>query len=389
MNEDAQSRRPIRRGEGHHSDEGRNVVPRGSGHAGHDIFFSAVQMTRMPMVLTDPNQPDNPILFCNQAFRHMTGYAEHEVIGRNCRFLQGPATDPATLRRIRAAIEAREDVSEELFNYRKDGTGFWNALYISPVFDSDGKLLYFFGSQIDVTRRKEAEAVLQQSQRMETLGALASNVAHEFNNLMTIVVASIERADAAASDERQRRHLERADWGARRAGRLTQQMLSFARRQFLDGQAADLGELVRELDGILAQVPGPDVTLDFDLAEAPLPVRLDTGQFELALINLVRNAGDAMAQGGRVTIATRACDDEAGWVEISVADTGTGMTPEVARRAGEPFFTTKERGRGTGLGLSMVQGFVGQSGGRLRIDSAPGRGTTMRLVFPRMEAKTD
>jgi PAS domain S-box-containing protein len=122
-------------------------VPSGQGLAGNDIFHAAVQMSRMPMCLTDPNLPDNPIVFCNQAYEQLTGYPQAELIGHNCRMLQGPATDRATIKRIRDKLSMQEDVHEEVFNYRKDGGGYWNALYISPVVDEAGRLQYFFGSQ--------------------------------------------------------------------------------------------------------------------------------------------------------------------------------------------------------------------------------------------------
>ncbi len=368
---------------GHHTSEGRNIASEGCGLDGKDIFFAAVQMTRMPMCLADPNQPDMPLVFVNEAFQRMTGYEAAELLGRNCRFLQGPDTDPAALQRLREAIVAREDIAVEMINYKRDGTPFWNALYISPVFDAEGRLIYFFGSQLDVTRRKAAEEVMQRSQRMEALGSMASSVAHEFNNLMTVVIGSAQQALERAVDERQTRQLERVERSARQAGRLTQQMLSFARRQFHHAQPADLNLLVAAMDDLLAQVVGSAVAVSFDLAPGPCPVRLDAGQLELALINLARNAADAMPQGGQLTVRTRAHDDAGRWIALTVADTGEGMEPEVAQKASEPFFTTKERGKGTGLGLSMVTGFAEQSGGRLRIDTAPGQGTRITLTLPR------
>ncbi len=370
----------------HHQDTG-NVLPSHSNQHMGDVFQVAVQMTRMAMVFSDPHQDDAPIVFCNAAFCEQTGYPENEVIGRNCRFLQGPATDPATVKRIAESLVRREIVSEEIYNYRRDGRGFWNALYISPIFDPEGKLLYYFGSQVDVTRRKEA--ALQQQQRLDTVGVMASGVAHAFNNLMTVVVASIDQAAAQAANENQRLQLARADTAARDAGRLTQQMLSFARRQFLEEQTVDLNGLVGDLDNLVSQMVGDRIKVEFDLAAQPVPAHLDAGQLELALVALVRNAADAMPQGGRIAITTReyrswdASEGQTGrnWVELIVADEGVGMPAEVAQRATEPFYTTK--GHGTGLGLSMVQGFVEQSRGRLRIETGPGQGTTVRLTFPK------
>ncbi len=368
---------------GHHSDAGRNVASDGGGLDGKNIFFAAVQMSGMPMCLADPSQPDMPLVFVNEAFLQQTGYAEAEVIGRNCRFLQGPGTDPQAVQRLRDAVAAHEDTAVELINHKRDGTPFWNALYISPVFDASGALIYFFASQLDVTRRKEAEAVQQQSQRMEALGSMASSIAHEFNNLMTVVVGSAQQAIGRATDPRQRKQLDRVESAARQAGRLTQQMLSFARRQFHDAQDTDLNALVADMDGLLRQVAGPNVAVALDLAPAPVMAVLDCGQMQLALINLARNAVDAMPGGGTLTISTQTLPDGVG-VALAVTDTGMGMTPDVLRRATEPFFTTKERGKGTGLGLSMVSGFAQQSGGQVEIE-ALGQGVRVTIKLPSRE----
>ncbi len=372
--------------DGHHISGGRNVIPPGRGHDGTDIFFAAVQMSRMPMCLTDPHHPDNPIIFCNRAFEALTGYRQEEIVGRNCRFLQGEGTDPACLAEIRRALTAGEDIHMELLNYRRDGSSFWNALFISPVIDTGGRLVYHFASQLDVTRRRQAEAVLQQSQRMETLGGMASSLAHEFNNLMTVVLANLERLGTEADAGRRTRQVERATWGARRASRLTDQMLSFARRQFHDDRILDVNATLASCDVILDQVAGADIRVRLDLADQPLLTLVDASQLEMALLNLVRNAADAVPPGSEITVATRPRRDDplggAPALEIAVTDAGTGMTPEVAQRALEPFFTTKAIGKGTGLGLSMVKGFVEQSNGRLELDTVLGIGTTIRLVFP-------
>lgn len=137
--------------------------------AQHELFFSAIEMTRMPMVVSDPRQKDNPIIFCNRAFVRTTGYSKKEIIGQNCRFLQGPATDNETLEKVRSAIADRREIAVEIENYRKDGSVFWNALFISPIFDREGELVYYFGSQLDVTRRREAEHALRKSQKWKLL----------------------------------------------------------------------------------------------------------------------------------------------------------------------------------------------------------------------------
>jgi PAS domain S-box-containing protein len=368
----------------HHTSDGRNVIASDQGHEGRDVFFAAVQMSRMPMILTDPHRTDDPIVFCNRAFERLTGYTQDEILGRNCRFLQGADTDHDTIVRIRAGIARQEDVHEEVFNYRKDGSGFWNALFISPVFDPRGNLIYFFASQLDVTRRHEAEAVVQQAQRLETLGSMASGVAHEFNNLMTVVLGSLSQLERGMQDgSRDRQRLDRAKWAANQAGRLTQQMLSFARRQFHDNQTVDLNAILSGFDDIMRQMAGPAVELTLDLVPQPLMVEVDSGQMEMALLNLVRNAADAMPQGGALVIQTRLEETpDSVMAAVTVKDQGIGMSADVLQRAIEPFYTTKPKGAGTGLGLSMVNGFAAQSGGRMVIESQPGEGTMIALEFP-------
>src|SRR3712207_4775886 len=157
-----------------------------------DIFFAAIEMTRMPMILTDPNKPDNPIVFANRAFLDLTGYTDDEIIGRNCRFLQGARTNPEHVAELRDAINEHRAVSVEILNYKRDGTPFWNAVYIAPVFGPDDKLLYFFASQLDITRRRASEQAFRQAQKMESIGQLTAGLAHDFNNLLQVVSGNLE-----------------------------------------------------------------------------------------------------------------------------------------------------------------------------------------------------
>ncbi len=207
---------------------------------------------------------------------------------------------------------------------------------------------------------------------------------------MTVIVGSVEQAAGRATDNRQREQLRRAEWAARRAGDLAGQLLAMAQRQTVADALADLNSVIQDFKGTLIQIAPENVEVALDLAPSPVPVRLDTTQLELVLLNLVRNACDAMPGGGRITVGTRTppAAEAAellgiqGAVEVSVADTGEGMAPEVAVRATEPFFTTKHRSKGSGLGLFLALSFAEQSGGRLAIYTAPGQGTTVRIVVP-------
>ncbi len=364
---------------GHHISDGRNLVGQNGVTEGADIFFAAIQTSRMPMCLSDPTLDDDPIVYCNRAFEQLLGYSRKEIIGRNCRYLQGVGTDPEAVKAIRRALDAKEDIHLELLNYRKDGTSFWNALFLSPVVNASGKLIYHFASQLDVSRRRETEAAMLQTQRMDTLGSMASSLAHEFNNLMTIVLANLERLETEADVERRAKQVRHATWGARQAARLTDQMLSFARRQYNDDHLVDVNQVLSNCDAILDQMAGSGLRVRLDLAGGRLLAMVDAGQLEMALLNLIRNAADASPTGSEVVVTTRLRGSAD--VEIALTDMGEGMAPEIAARALEPFFTTKPPGKGTGLGLAMVKGFVEQSNGRLQLDTAPGEGTTVRMVF--------
>jgi len=372
----------------------------------NSIFFAAVKTTRMPMIVTDPNQPDNPIVFANPAFMSMTGYGWDELIGVNCRLLQGPDTDPDTIAEVRRAIERRQETSVEIVNYKKNGAAFWNALFISPVYDADNRLIYFFASQLDVTRRRDAEEGLRQAQKMEAVGQLTGGVAHDFNNLLTVIQGfgdvlknQIER-DGDFDRKRAARSINAVLQAAERGAMLTQQLLAFSRRQKLQGRVVNLVDLIDQLQPLIERTAGGLIKVRIVHPERACNARIDPTQAELAIINILLNARDAMPDGGTIVIEVKDRTIEAGdqgfgeieagnYVAVTITDEGTGMSPEVLKRVTEPFFTTKDQGKGTGLGLSMVYGFMKQSGGALRLYSEEGHGTTVRMLFPCDHAKVD
>ena len=257
------------------------------------------------------------------------------------------------------------------------------------------------GVSTDVTDRKLAEERLLQAQKMEGLGRLAGGIAHDFNNLLTAILgyAQLLGADAGAAPA-VRRDIDAIRGAAERAAALTRQLLTFARRQRTETRVIDLYGLTLDLDKLLRRVLGADVELVTVVGDGQAPVEADPGQLEQVLVNLAVNARDAMPRGGRIALTIRELtEDEVSGeakeqvragpaIEISVQDTGIGMTREVLDRVFEPFFTTKGPGVGTGLGLATSYGIVKQFGGHIWGESAPGQGSTFRIVLPRSQKPT-
>ena len=245
--------------------------------------------------------------------------------------------------------------------------------------------------QVQMDERAKAEEALRQSQKMEAIGQLTGGIAHDFNNLLQAVHGAFDLIRRKPTDaERVRRWADGGLHAAERGAKLTGQLLAFSRMQRLEMRALNVAELLSGIQDMLSRTLGPSISLSLDLDPVKASILADPTQLELAVLNLAINARDAMPEGGVLTIATRArtvtqdAELETGnYVEISVSDTGHGMTPDVLARAFDPFFTTKGVGKGTGLGLSQVYGIARQAGGGVHIDSAPGQGTTVTLALRR------
>lgn len=304
------------------------------------------------------------------------------------------------------ALAGEEFVETAAFGPKHDRRSY--EMRFSALLNTSGERIGAYQFAYDITERlreherlRQAEEALRHSQKMEAVGQLTGGIAHDFNNLLTGIIGSLELLQTRLRQGRVGevdKYVTTAQGAAKRAAALTHRLLAFSRRQTLDPKPADLNRVVIGMEELIRRTVGPQIALEVVTAGGLWPTLVDSSQLESALLNLCINARDAMPDGGRITIETankwldghaaEERDVQAGqYVLLSVTDTGTGMAPDVIEHAFDPFFTTKPIGQGTGLGLSMVYGFVRQSGGQVRIDSEVGRGTTLCLYLPRHYGK--
>lgn len=350
---------------------------------------------------------DGHVVSWNLGAERIKGYRAEEIIGEHfSKFFtdEGRANgEPATALET-AFREGRYE--KEGKRVRKDGSEFWANVVLQPVRGEHDEIVGYAKVTRDVSDRLEAQRTLEfareallQSQKMEAIGQLTGGVAHDFNNLLMAVLGSLELLRRRVpQDQRTSALIDNAVQGAQRGVALTQRMLAFARQQSLKPEVLDVRQLIRSVRDLLVRSAGPTTTIDWSLRDDVAPVLADANQLELAILNLVTNARDAVADAGRIVIsvseervvAAGARDPVAGdYVVIAVADDGEGMDEATIARCVEPFFTTKGVGRGTGLGLSMVHGMAEQSGGSLRIRSRPGAGTRAEILLPMMQNEVD
>jgi PAS domain S-box-containing protein len=335
--------------------------------------------------------PDGRVSNWNTGAQAIKGYKADEIVGQHfSRFYTDEDRAAGEPARALATALAEGKYENEAWRVRKDGTRFWANVVIDPIHDEEGRLVGFAKITRDVTDRRraaeeleEARAALFQSQKLQALGELTGGVAHDFNNLMTVIRGSADLLSRPGlSEDKRARYLKAIIDTADRAATLTSHLLAFGRRQALNPEVADLNVRLDAFAEMIARTLGGKVEVKLDLAPSLPRVEVDLAQLETALLNAAFNARDAMPDGGRLTLTTRRAPGEAGEVMVEIADTGTGMTAEVRDRAFEPFFTTKPVGEGTGLGLSQIHGFAAQAGGRAEIRSAAGEGTAIRIVLP-------
>jgi two-component system, cell cycle sensor histidine kinase and response regulator CckA len=356
---------------------------------------AAIEQAAEAIVVTDESAT---ILYVNPAFEKTSGYTAAEALGRNPRILRSGKQDAAFYHEMWATLRRGKVWRGRLYNRRKDGALYQEEMTISPVRDHSGRVNNYIAVKLDVTKEAELQYQLIQSQKMESVGRLAGGVAHDFNNLLTIINGYGRLAfDHLREQDPLKDYLKEVVTAGERAAALTQQLLAFSRKQIMQPRVLDLNRVVGNLHSMLRRMVGEDIDLRFATCPEPLWVHADPHQLEQVIMNLAVNARDAMPRGGRLTLRTALSRwSEAGpaappapllgrCVLLSVDDTGVGMDEATRQRIFEPFFTTKSDGTGTGLGLSMVQGIVAQSGGSVDVASTLGAGTTFRVFLPALE----
>ena len=322
--------------------------------------------------------------YANRAVATETGFTPDRLLGRRLTELDPSSETLAAIERELQHVLETGEARTTTIEYRRDTEVRHHELHASAMRDAEGRIVGVAAVSRNITERVQLEERLRHSSRIEALGQLSGGVAHDFNNLLVAIGGysdlALRRLNGHADEVRQ--PLVEIRRAADRAADLTRQLLAFSSKQVMCPEVLDLNERIREDVRMLERIVGETIEIRLDLTEGIPPVRMDAGQLAQVLVNLSVNARDAMDEAGTLTIATRAVGDR---VHLSVADTGCGLDDALGDRIFEPFFTTKSPGRGTGLGLSTVIGIVEQSGGRITVESEPGRGATFVLDLPAAE----
>jgi len=334
----------------------------------------------------------------NSGAQRIKGYSATEIIGQNFSKFYTPEDRSTGLPARGLATAAEEGRFEaEGWRLRRDGTKFWANVVIDAVKDDDGRVIAFAKVTRDLTERRRAQEALDQTrqqlhqaQKLEALGQLSGGVAHDFNNMLTAIISNLQMVQGSIDLQGvPRRQIEAALQAARNGAAVVKQMLVFARKQSIQPTEFDIKEALDEVAALIRRSCHENVRMEMEFSPGANWVRADRSQLQTSIINLVLNGCDAMPDGGTLKIMTEkrrfayhSVLPPGEYVCITVSDTGTGMTSDVLEHALEPFFTTKEVGKGTGLGLSTVYGAIRQFGGDVKINSVPGKGTSVELLLP-------
>lgn len=360
------------------------------------LLSTVLESAASAIMITDA---EGRITWVNAAFAELTGYTLDEARGENPRILKSGKHDNNFYREMWETVSRGNTWHGQLVNRRKDGSLYTEETTITPVRGDYGETVSFVCMKRDITLEVDLTRQLQQAQRLEAVGRLAGGVAHDFNNMLTIISGNAGLALADVPDETPvAMSLKEISEAAKRAAGLTRQLLAFSRKQVLKPKVIDLNALVRSTEKMLRRLIGEDIELRSRLDPTLGAIEADPGQLEQILMNLAVNARDAMPRGGELTFETENAEihqtyagiggvpvHSGTYVKLTVTDTGEGMDEDTQARIFEPFFTTKEKGKGTGLGLSTVYGIVKQSGGFIWLRSELGKGTSFEVFLPQTD----
>lgn len=355
-------------------------------------LFHAVEQSPVSIIITNTNAD---IEYVNPRFTTVTGYSSKEVLGRNPRFLKSGEMSEEFYENLWDSISNGKIWHGEFHNRRKDGTLYYESASISPVFDDTGTITHYIAMKEDITERKILEQQLRQAQKMEAIGQLAGGVAHDFNNMLGVILGyselGLKKVDPSQDIHSDLMEIFKA---ANRSADLTRQLLTFARKQTVMLKVVNLNEMINGMLKMLRRLLTEQITLHWKPGSDLLDIKMDPGQVDQILANLCVNARDAINGVGEITIMTEnQTFDEAycalnpdltpgEYILLSVKDNGMGMDEATRERIFEPFFTTKETGKGTGLGLATIYGIVKQNGCHIDVQSKLGEGTTFTLYLP-------
>ena len=377
----------------------RDITKRKQTETEREGLLSAIEQTGEMIVITDT---EGDIQYVNSAFERVTGYSRKEAIGQNPRILKSGRQDPPFYRNLWKTISSGGIFHGRMVNKRKDGTFFTEEATISPALDASGQIVNYIAVKHDITENLRMTAQLQQAQKMESVGRLAGGVAHDFNNMLSVIHGYTELAlERVESSEPLHADLTEILNAAKRSTEITRQLLAFARRQTINPKVLDVNETVEGMLKMLRRLIGEDIDLVWQPKSAVWEVKIDPIQIDQILANLCINARDAIAGVGKVRIETTAvtfdedyCSNHVGFITgefvlLSVSDDGCGMDKQTLDSIFEPFFTTKGVNQGTGLGLATIYGIVKQNNGFINVYSEPGMGTIFKIYFPRYMGSTE
>ena len=355
-------------------------------------LVAAVEQSGETIVITDKK---GIIEYVNPAFTTTSGYSPQEALGQNPRILNSGEQDQSIYTEMWATITQGDAWQGRFINKKKDGSRFIEDVTISPIFDLSGDIINFVAAKRDITEQLQVQEKYQQAQKMEAIGQLAGGVAHDFNNMLAIIIGQVEIAMLKIDhNDPVRKRLNEINVAAKRSADLTRQLLGFARKQNHNPEIINLNDTIATTLAMLKRLIGEQLELNWQPESIAPITKIDPGHFNQIITNIIINARDAITGSGTITVKTSRrtfdeefCLDHPGsmpgeYVLIEVSDTGCGMEAEIIDKIFEPFFTTKDVGDGTGLGLSMVFGLIKQNNGYIVVDSIPNQGSTFSIYFP-------